>query len=84
MLNLGDKVKDRLSGMTGIVTGRTEYLYGCRSVMVNPGVVHEGKPVDSTWLDEDRCELVEAAAVPMPATAADAAGGPISTPHISR
>ena len=29
MINLGDTVKDKISGFTGVVVARTEWLYGC-------------------------------------------------------
>ena len=35
-IELGDKVKDKVSGFTGIVTSYTEYLTGCDRVGVSP------------------------------------------------
>jgi hypothetical protein len=31
-VNLGDKVKDRITGLEGIAIGVTTWLYGCRRV----------------------------------------------------
>lgn len=84
MAELGDKVKDRISGLEGVVTGRIDYLYGCRQVLVNPQEVKDGKPIESSWLDEDRVEVVQAGCIPRPATAAAAAGGPmLDTPPMT-
>ncbi len=68
MVKLGDRVKDRISGFKGVVTGRTEYLYGCIRLMVEPEGLHDGKPIDSQWFDEQRCDESSLAAVggPMP------------------
>jgi len=80
MVNLGDKVKDRINGFEGIVTGRTEYLYGCIRVLVDPtDLDKDGKPREMQWLDEDRVELVVADVVAAPASATERAGGPPST-----
>lgn len=58
---LGDRVRDRINGMQGIVTGKADYLFGCRQVLVAPTTPGEnGKHPDSWWLDEDRVEVVEA------------------------
>jgi hypothetical protein len=77
MLNLGDKAKDRITGLVGIVTGRAEYLYGCVQVLISPAEVKDGSPVPGTWLDEDRCDLVKAAVQPRPASAPVRTGGPV-------
>lgn len=76
-IQLGDKVTDRLSKFAGIVTGRAEYLFGCRQVLVAPDNVKDAAPTPGTWLDEDRVEVVKARAVKAPASAAARAGGPL-------
>lgn len=53
-LKLGTKVTDRISGFTGTATARTEYLYGCVRVLVEPVGLHDGKPVEGQWFDEQR------------------------------
>ena len=59
MTKLGDRVKDKVSGFTGIVTGRTEYLNGCTRVVVEPEGLHEGKPIDSHYFDEMQVEVIK-------------------------
>jgi len=52
-IELGAKVVDNITGFRGTVTGRCEYLTGCRQYCVTPkakdGILSEG-----SWLDEDR------------------------------
>ena len=59
MITLGKKVKDGITGVTGIATARTEYLHGTPRVCVEPRVELNGKPVDLAWLDESRLMEVE-------------------------
>ena len=57
MVKLGDKVRDSISGFEGVATSRTEFLYGCVRVCVEPQGLHDGKPIDSQYFDEQRlCE----------------------------
>lgn len=49
------KVKDRITGFAGIVTGRVEYLTGCRQYLIQPRMKKNGtSSPEPTWLDEDR------------------------------
>lgn len=60
-IELGSKVRDRVTGLEGIVVGRHEYLYGCRRYSVQPVELKDGKPVEGTSFDEDALEvLIEA------------------------
>jgi hypothetical protein len=54
---LGRTVKDRLTGFSGVATGRSEYIYRSPQVLVDPCDFKDGKPLDGIWLDESR--LVE-------------------------
>ena len=58
MIKLGDRVRDNISGFSGIATGRCEYLYAGLSVMVTPEEMRDGKPVEPQWFDERRLSLV--------------------------
>ncbi len=81
MVNLGDKARDTINGFEGIVTGRAEYLYGCRQVLVAPTkLAADGKCPDSVWLDEGRVEVVAADEAERPASADERAGGPLTGP----
>ena len=52
MINLGDKVKDSVTGFTGIAIGRTQWLQGCDRIVVQPQVAKDGKLPDSATFDE--------------------------------
>lgn len=62
--NLGDKVRDKVTGLSGIVIGRTEWLYGCVRCIVQPQELKDGRPVDNYQVDEPQLELIEAGAIP--------------------
>lgn len=59
-VNLGDRVKDQISGLQGIVIGVTEWLYGCRRVTISPEVAKDGKPAESFTIDDPQCKLIKA------------------------
>lgn len=62
-VQLGDKVRDRISGFEGIVIGITEYLYGCRRPFVQPTALsNEGKPGEASSFDEPQLEILQPAA----------------------
>jgi hypothetical protein len=50
---LGIEIESRVSKLRGIVTARSEHLYGCNRYLVNPQVGADGKIPDSWWVDED-------------------------------
>ncbi len=58
MINLGDKVKDKVSGFTGIVIGKTEWLHGCTRCIVQPPVKKDGTLPENNAFDEPQLELV--------------------------
>ncbi len=58
-LRLGQKVRDSITGYTGIAIGRTEWLYGCVRFTVQADALHDGKPIDSMCFDEEQLVLVE-------------------------
>ena len=45
MFELGDIVRDTITGLEGVVVGRTDYLYGCRRYQIAPRDLKDGKPV---------------------------------------
>jgi hypothetical protein len=52
----GDEVRDTVTGVQGVITGRYEYLNGCLRYTIE--YAKDGEPKDMT-LDEDRLELVK-------------------------
>ncbi len=63
MFNLGDRVKDRISGLKGIVIGRTQWLFGCERITVQPETEKDNKPAESFCIDAAQAELVAAAVI---------------------
>lgn len=57
-IELGMKVRDGISGMTGIVTGRTQYLSGSVWLHVTPQGSKDGKPFEAFFLPESQFDLV--------------------------
>jgi hypothetical protein len=62
-IDLGAKVTCKITGYTGTVIGRTEWLYACRRYSIQARELKDGKPVDSICCDEDQLEIVEEPAV---------------------
>jgi len=54
-LDLGIIVTDRVSGFTGMITGRAEYSTGCRQYIVVPTASADGTTYNEAhWFDEER------------------------------
>lgn len=76
-VKLGDKVKCKVTGFTGIVIGKTDYLYGCTRLGVQAKADKDGKIPDTFWCDEPQVDIVKEGVVkrsdnntggPMPST----------------
>ncbi len=77
MINLGDTAKDTITGYTGIVVGRTEWINGCVRYIIQSTQLKDGVPVDPQHIDEPQLELVKAAKSKVKT---DKTGGPILLP----
>lgn len=64
-IRLGDLVRDRVTGFTGIATARTEWLNKCVRWQLQPRELKDGKVQPPEVFDEEQCEVVEAEAVPI-------------------
>jgi len=51
-VELGDKVKDSVSGFEGVAVARHTYLQGCNRISVQPVIDKEGKLLESQAFDE--------------------------------
>jgi len=49
---LGEKVRDRITGLEGIAICRSVWLNGCVRVVVQPQELKDGRPVDTYTCDE--------------------------------
>ena len=62
MINLGDLVRDRITGFEGITVAHYAHLNGCNQFSVQSQILKEGKPVDAVYFDATQLDLVEAGA----------------------
>jgi len=54
MIELGKKVKDKITGFEGIATSKHTYLTGCNQFGVQPPLDKDGKVPDKKYFDEAR------------------------------
>jgi len=57
-LELGLKAKDKITGFTGILTARCQFLTGCNRYCIQPTNLKNGSPIDSLYFDEDQIEII--------------------------
>lgn len=76
-LKLGDKARDVISGFSGTIVAVTEWLNGCRRLTIQPSMLHDGKPVDSSTFDAEQVEKMEVGPVLSPSRT----GGPSIAPQ---
>ncbi len=58
-INLGDEVKDIITGLKGIVIGKTKWMYGCNRVIIQPPMDKDGKVPDGYSVDEPQVEVIK-------------------------
>ena len=76
---LGDTIKDAVTGFKGPAVARTMWIYGCVRYALEPSLDKDGKPQEEVWFDEQRLELVKSNKVPSSKT-----GGPRRDPSSRR
>lgn len=57
-ISLGAKVRDKITGLEGVVTWRADYLTGCNRYGVQ-GPVNDGKVPESHGVDEMALEVLD-------------------------
>ena len=55
----GDKCKDVVTGFTGIVTGKLEYINGCVQLLLSPKMKKDGTLAENHWFDIERIEVLQ-------------------------
>ena len=58
---LGEILKDKITGFQGVALGRTEYFTECNHYGLQSQVLKGGEPVGWQWFDETRLVCVEGA-----------------------
>jgi len=76
---LGDQVKDIVSGSSGIVIGHCKWLTGCDTFTVKPPIKEDGSKIDNFHIDITRAEVIEAGVVKLKNDTPVTRGGP--QPH---
>lgn len=59
MIKLGQKVKDKITGFTGIAVAKAEYLTGCTQIGISPPMGKDGKLGESMYFDWTRLEVLD-------------------------
>ena len=59
MVKTGWKVRDRITGYTGIVVARTEWLNKCVRCTVQSNNQKDGVPVDPQTFDQEQLEVLD-------------------------
>lgn len=63
-VELGDRVRDKVTGFDGIAIGMSRWISGCDQYAVQPcKVSKDGKVSDSVWFDVNRLDVVKKAVV---------------------
>ena len=55
---LGKEYEDKITGFSGIATGKAQYLTGCDQVCLKPKVDKDGKMQDAQWFDDGEIKLI--------------------------
>jgi hypothetical protein len=55
----GATVKDSVTGIRGMIVGRTDWRFGCKRYIVQPIELQEGKPLDPVNFDEQQLVLIK-------------------------
>lgn len=58
-VELGDLVRDRISGLEGVAVSVAEYLYNMDSIGVRPQDLRDGKPAETIFIDRFYLEIVK-------------------------
>lgn len=77
--NLRDEVRDTITGFTGVITARTEWLNGCLRYVVQSKALKDGIPAEGQGFDEQQLELVNAY---QPPVELKRTGGPFPNPTL--
>jgi hypothetical protein len=59
VVELGDRVKEKITGFIGIVTGISHWLTGCSTCGVQSKGTNDGKPISPQWFDIGRLEVID-------------------------
>lgn len=58
-IELGDEVRDNITGYQGVVVGLSEYAWQKKSIGVQSKIDKEGEMNDVYWFDYDRMDIIK-------------------------
>jgi hypothetical protein len=76
---LGSLARDIVTGFTGVIIGKTQWLNGCNRVTIQPRELKDGKPIESHCFDIEQIEIL-GPAIPEPIAESAGPGGPKPSP----
>jgi len=59
LYNCGDEVKDSVTGYSGVILCRTQWLHNCNVYGLRSKKLKDGKPTDLQYFDEPQLKLVK-------------------------
>ncbi len=66
MYEIGDRVKDKITGFVGICDALSVFGNGITQYRVQAECVADGKPLDPVWFEEPQLELIDEQVIPSP------------------
>lgn len=65
VVELGDKVRDPITGFKGTAVAHTQWLHGCRRITIQPeGIDKDGDPFTAQAFDEPQLKVTKRANIP--------------------
>jgi len=59
-IKLGDKVRDKITGLEGIAVAKIKFLNGCLQIAIQPeGLTSEGEPKEQHFVDSAQVVIVK-------------------------
>ena len=81
VIELGDKVRDTITGYSGICVAITKWLHGCKRIGIQPTELDkDGKPKPVEIFDEPQVEVIKAKVQPTTGRT----GGPLDRRVLSK
>ena len=79
-IQLGSKVRDTITGFTGIAIARTEWMYGCARITIKPQELKDGATIEAESFDEQQVVLVQEDVPTVSPQSSATSGGPQKDP----
>ena len=77
MIQLGDEVQDVVTKFKGIAVARTEWLHGCKRIIIQPPINEKGEIPENGAFDEPQCIVIYTASQIKVGRSGGDTGGPM-------